>query len=88
MASQEWLATYRTYGDDELATEVAFLKKQVSNPYVAMGVGSKNHTRDMADLRSRLHAATRIQQERGTSANLTPRENSEWGVPDFSQARF
>lgn len=88
MASTDWLTIYRTYSAAELAEEVTWLKVQMRNPFNAQGVGSKNYQRDVGELRGRLQAAIRVQQERGTSASQTPMERGDWGVPDFSSARF
>ena len=80
MASPEWQEIYRTYTDAELATEVAALKQQATN-LGSQTVGSQSLTADLAEVRNRLHAAIRVQNERSRPPCLNP----DVGFADFSK---
>jgi len=63
MASPEWLEIYRSYTPEELAAEVALLKKQ-STIIAQQSTAGKSFTRDLQVLSGKLSAAVRIQNER------------------------
>lgn len=67
---------YRSYTDDELAAEVAKLKKEDS-VFVSQQSGSKSFTRDLQALAGKLSAAIRVQNERKVPGN------DRVGVTDF-----
>jgi hypothetical protein len=77
MASQEWIEIYSSYGSTELDTEIANLKSEIT-VYSSQALGSKSFTRDLAELKDRLHAAIRAQKSLGQ----TNVGNS--GTTDFS----
>lgn len=66
MASQEWIEIYREYDGDALNKAIADLQKQESI-FSSQGMGSKNFTRDLRELRDKLHAATRARRERNNA---------------------
>ena len=74
----DWLEIYRAYTADELTAEMASLRKSLAGGFVSQGSGSVSHQRDLADLRDRLRAATRVQNER--KRTLPPRRM----IADFS----
>jgi hypothetical protein len=73
-----WLETYRAYSGPELDARILELKQQISI-FSSQSVGSKNFTRDLAELRDQLGAATRARTEKG-QINVP---NS--GTTDFSR---
>lgn len=77
MASPEWLEIFRSYTPEELTAHITALKKEIS-VYAAQQVGSKSYTKDLAELRSQLSSAVRVQSERSSSAPAAA------GVGDFS----
>ena len=80
MASPEWLEIFRSYTPQELADQIATLKRQVS-VFTQQSVGGKSYVKDLAELRGQLSAAVRVQNERGQPAD----ENYGVGVTDFSR---
>jgi hypothetical protein len=60
MAKDDWIEIYGTYTAEELATEMADLKKSLKGSYAAQGHGNTSHQRDLGELRDRLAAAARI----------------------------
>ena len=52
----DWITTYRTYTDAELAEERAKLKTWADTPFVAQTHGTKSFQRSSAEIRSRLAA--------------------------------
>lgn len=64
MASQDGMEIYRDYSGDALATELNSLRGQLSI-FSSQNLGSKSFTRDLQELRSRLHTATRVATEKG-----------------------
>ena len=79
MASAEWMEVYRSYSLDELREEITTLRGE-NSAFTAQATGSKSFTRDLLNLRDRLQAATRVQNERG---NL---QKPSGGTVDYSQA--
>ena len=79
MASPEWQEIYRTYSDAELAAEAAALKLQATN-LGSQTVGSQSLTADLTEVKNRLHAAVRVQNERVNP----PSTNPDVGFTDFS----
>lgn len=73
----EWLETFRGWDGDELTDHIDNLKGQISI-FSSQGVGSKNFTRDLGELRVQLSAATRAKAEKG-QINV-----GSSGVTDFS----
>lgn len=73
----EWVETFRSWTAEELAAHIVSLKGQLSI-FSSQGVGSKSFTRDLAELRTQLSAATRAMTEK----NQTNVGSS--GVTDFS----
>lgn len=67
MASPEWLEIFRSYTPDELAAHITTLKGEIS-VYASQGHGDKNYTKDLAELRSQLSSAIRVQNERAATA--------------------
>jgi hypothetical protein len=82
MASQEWIEIYRSYTSDELDTAISDLKQQ-ETLFTQQSVGSKSFSKDLRELRDKLHAAERVRNERSQSA-----ANQGFGIPDFSNVRF
>lgn len=78
MASPEWVEIYESYSSDDLAGEIARLKKLLTDAsgFTAMGSGSKNHQQDLGELRSQLSAAVRVQKARTAGPSS--------GIMDFS----
>lgn len=74
----EWLETFKEWDADELTDHIEALKSQISI-FSSQGVGSKNFTRDLGELRVQLSAATRAKKEQG-QVNVT-----KSGVTDFSR---
>jgi hypothetical protein len=64
----EWLQIYDSYTDEELTEEVTWLKTQVRNPFNAQTEGARSYARSTAEMRTRLAAATQIQQGRSNSS--------------------
>jgi hypothetical protein len=87
VASHEWLAIYRTYTSAELAAEIEELKRETKNKFQSQTVGGKSYTRATAEIRDRLHAATKVLAQSARAA-LTPMERGDIGVPDFSKVRI
>ena len=78
MAVTDWVEIYRTYEPGELAAEIEQLKKDLRGGFGSQNSGGTGHTRDVAELRTRLQAASRVREEgRG---GRQPRR----GVVDFS----
>lgn len=61
---EEWLRIYRGYSDEELSTELAWLRKQSRNPFNAQTEGNRSYSRSTAETRDRLAAAQQVIQER------------------------
>lgn len=78
MASPEWCEIFRSYTPDELAAHVTSLKQEIS-VYATQAVGSKSYTKDLGELRAQLSSAIRVQNERGSTGNVSV------GVTDFSK---
>jgi hypothetical protein len=68
MAADQWMEIYRSYESEELDVEIAQLRKDVRGSFTAQGAGSVNHSRDLGELRDRLHAASRVKSERREDA--------------------
>ncbi len=82
MASSEWQEIYRSYTSDELAAAITALKEQESL-FSAQQVGSKSYTKDLRELRDKLHAAVRVQNER----SLSP-AHKNYGTTNFGGLSF
>jgi hypothetical protein len=59
-----WLEYYRSLDAAGLADELAWLKKQIRNPFGAQTEGGRSVSRSTAEFRDRIAAATRVQNER------------------------
>lgn len=64
MAAEQWMEIYRSYGGEELASEITTLQKDLSGGFRSQGSGSVQHERDLQELRDRLQAAVRVKNER------------------------
>ena len=84
MAAEQWLEIYRSYELEELDAEITQLQKDVRGSFSGQGQGSVNHTRDLAELRDRLQAATRVRNDRNGPGRGTMRV----GQVDFSGNRW
>jgi len=60
----EWLETFRSWDSDKLNDHIESLEGQITI-FSSQGVGSKNFTRDLGELRTQLSAATRAKAEKG-----------------------
>lgn len=78
MGVADWKTIYRAYTAEELTAEMAQLKKDLAGGFSSQSSGGTSHTREQAELRDRLNAATQVQRERSGSAR------SRRGVVDFS----
>ena len=72
---------YGQYSDVELASEVTFLKTQLSNPFNAQTEGNRSYARSTTEFRTRLAAATQITTSRSNASFV------RHGIADFSSAR-
>ncbi len=77
----EWLIIYRGYSTSQLAEEVDWLATQIRNPYSAQAQGTRSFQRSPAEFRTRLAAATQVNNERA-NANV-----SYTAVADFSNVQ-
>ena len=84
MAAEQWMEIYRSYEAEELDAEIVQLRKDVRGGFAAQNHGGTGHQRDLAELRDRLAAATRVKNERRAGGN------SGWqvGKADFSGNRW
>ena len=74
MAISDWLEIYRAYSGPDLDAEMVSLQAGLKGGFVSQGSGSVQHARDLAELRDRLRAATRVKSERaGGSAGRVAR---------------
>jgi len=78
MALSDWLEIYRAYTGPDLDAEVVSLQGSLKGGFVSQGSGAVNHARDLAELRDRLRAATRVRSERSGCAS------ARRGIVDFS----
>ncbi len=78
MGVADWKTIYRAYDAEELATEMADLKKDLKGAFSSQSSGGTSHSREQSELRDRLNAATQVQRERSGSSR------SRRGVVDFS----
>ncbi|MES2569350.1 MAG: hypothetical protein V4710_04765 [Verrucomicrobiota bacterium] len=78
MASPEWLEIYRNYDDAKLDQEIAEIEAEKS-VYTSQGVGNKNYTKDLSEIRGRLSSAYRVKSERKHPVNQSV------GQVDFSR---
>lgn len=60
----EWLTTYRSYSDVDLADEVTWLREQSRQPFDQQTEGTRSWARNSAAIRDRLSAAITVQGER------------------------
>lgn len=80
---EAWLIIYRGYSDSELTKEITWLREQTRNPYTAQTEGQRSYARATGDIRDRLSAASRVQQERTAAASTESRH----GYADFSRVQ-
>lgn len=80
---EQWLEYYRGLDDAALASEFAWLQKQIRNPFGSQTEGNRSVQRSTAEFRDRIAAATRVKNER-TGAGDTNRHL----VADFSRVRL
>lgn len=84
MAAEQWMEIYRGYDGDELNKEMEQLRKDVAGSFSSQGSGSVQHQRDLQELRDRLHAATRVKNERGNRNGRNPHK----GRVDFGGGKW
>lgn len=77
MANTEWLEIFRSWDLPKLQAHEAKLEEQIS-VFSSQGVGSKNYTKDLGELRGQLSALVRVKGEK--SGKAAPRVI----VTDFS----
>jgi hypothetical protein len=77
MASPEWIEIFEGWDSDKIRAHMTRLEGDIS-VYVSQGIGSKNYTKDLGELRGQLAAATRVLKGRSTKGN------GGVGVSDFS----
>jgi hypothetical protein len=78
MGKADWIEIYGAYDSEELAAEIASLKRDLKGSFAAQGHGSTSHQRNLDELRDRLAAATRV-ANRGTKGGTW-----QVGQVDFS----
>ena len=67
----EWLTTYRGYSDSELTEEIDWLRVQSRQPFDQQTEGTRAWTRNSAEIRNRLSAATMVRGERSGTSPVT-----------------
>jgi hypothetical protein len=77
MASPEWIEIFEGWDTEKIRAHMTRLEGDIS-VYVSQGIGSKNYTKDLGELRGQLAAATRVLKARASKGN------SGFGVSDFS----
>ena len=85
MAVSDWLEIYRAYSGPDLDAEMVSLQAGLKGGFVSQGSGSVQHARDLAELRDRLRAATRVKNERAgrAVAKVARVDFSGTGTSDF-----
>lgn len=63
---------YRSYDGTDLAVEMVQLRRDLAGGFASQGSGSVQHSRDLGELRDRLQAATRVQNERKNRSRGNP----------------
>ncbi len=69
MSVANWKVIYRDYTSEELDEELATLKKEAKNMYLAQSVGNKSYQRSITSVEERLRAIMEIRRESGDSYN-------------------
>jgi hypothetical protein len=77
MSYINWTEIYGDYSDDQLAEEIAKLKKQV-DAYTSQSVGGKSYTKDVRLVQDQLQGAIRVKNSRRGTESFT-------GIADFSK---
>lgn len=87
MATSQWEEIYRAYTREELTAEMTQLKKSLAGGFVSQGSGSVSGSKDVAELRDRLQAATRVWYDKyaGAASPASQPYKGRRGVVDFSQ---
>lgn len=85
MAAENWMEIYRSYTAEDLVEEMEQLRKDVKGSFASQGSGGVQHSRDLQELRDRLQAATRVQNERAARGGGG---NPHKGQVDFSGGRW
>jgi len=65
MSVANWKVIYRDYTSEEIAEELATLKKEAKNMYLAQSVGNKSYQRSITSVEERLRAIAEIKREQG-----------------------
>ena len=87
MADNDWIEIYRSrdnYPDEKLREEFVAVEKQCTL-YTAQAEADKSYTKDLTAAKNRLHAITRVQNER--RYRRPPGYNNRRGSVDFSDFR-
>ena len=80
MAASDWVEIYRGYTTAELIALRDKLKPEAEFSFSAQGVGSKNHQKDLKEVRDKLQAVMRVLASRDQPADAST------GFADFSGA--
>ena len=82
----QWEEIYRGYLQEELAKEMTQLKKSLAGGFVSQGSGSVTGSKDVAELRNRLQAATRVWNEKFANSGGSNAQayRGRRGTVDFS----
>jgi len=85
MAVSDWLEIYRAYSGADLDAEMVSLQAGLKGGFASQGSGSVQMARDLAELRDRLRAATRVKGERAnrTMAKVARVDFSGTRTADF-----
>jgi hypothetical protein len=78
MATADWVEIYHGYTAPELQAVIDKLKRQIDTPYDSQTEGSKSYQKNLAELRTRLQAATRVMRQKKGQAPAS------YAVADFS----
>ena len=85
MAASDWSEIYDSYSAEELADEITDLKEQIkaASNISSQTTGPKSYGRDLREMRVRLQAAVRVQNQRKAAASGY-RGNGRVALADFS----
>jgi hypothetical protein len=65
MSVANWKVIYRDYESQELDDELASMKLEAKNMYLAQSVGGKSYQRSITSVEERLRAIMEIRREQG-----------------------
>ena len=80
MASPEWMEIYRSYSPADLAAAIVTLRSQATL-YSQQAMGNKSYSKDLAEVKNRLHAATRVTNERANANPNNPKSQMQARPP-------